>query len=349
MGSNIEHRSIRTDGLRFAIYLALATIVLVALFWLEDVVLLSFLGLVLAILLDVIAWPAIRFLKMRRGVAVVLAALVFVLGLFGVLSLLVVPMLNEGTQLVHSLPQKMSNLHQHLDHLRQAYPFLDRFLPSENSSANGSGTNITEVAKKSLVTASTAFKVGADALATFFLGIFLAWHPERWLRGIAVLWPGGNVEARMALLRRTGSALRSYLLSLAVAIVVMGSLWTLGLWAAGVDYPLFFGVIGGIVEVVPYLGPLIGLVPPLIMAMTMGPMKVVYVLVLYAILHVIEGYILVPLVMHEREHLPPPLVVLSIMVFGTLFGILGVVLAVPLGTVGYVWLTETVYKKRERS
>jgi predicted PurR-regulated permease PerM len=73
-------------------------------------------------------------------------------------------------------------------------------------------------------------------------------------------------------------------------------------------------------------------------------MKVLLVVLLYAVLHIVEGYILVPYLLHRQEHLPPPLVVLSILVFGSLFGVLGVILAVPLGMAGYVLAQETVYE-----
>lgn len=148
----------------------------------------------------------------------------------------------------------------------------------------------------------------------------------------------------MDLYSKVASALQNYLFTVGIYMVVMGALWSVGLWLIGIDYPLLFGVIGGLVEVVPYVGPLIGLVPPLIVAITLGPMKVGFVLVLYALLHIVEGYILVPYLLHRQEHLPPPLVVLSILAFGSVFGVLGVILAVPLGMAGYVLAKETIYE-----
>jgi predicted PurR-regulated permease PerM len=63
-------------------------------------------------------------------------------------------------------------------------------------------------------------------------------------------------------------------------------------------------------------------------------------------LHVVEGYLLIHNVMQRGTHLPSPVVILSILVFGTLFGTLGIVLAAPLGTAIYGWLNETVYAAR---
>ncbi len=90
-----------------------------------------------------------------------------------------------------------------------------------------------------------------------------------------------------------------------------------------------------------------GLIPPesIFPPLTEG----LHVALLYAVLHILEGYILVPYVLHERERFPPPLVVLSILVAGTMFGVLGVLLSVPLGTTVYFWAKETVYKSRQKS
>ncbi len=334
--------------LKTAFAFGLVAILVVFLFWLRYIVLLSFLGLLLGILLDAMARFEMRWLRLPRVAAVVVAAVIFVVGVLGTLGLLAVPLVSEGTALVQSLPQRMSQITRTLDRYEQEFPWLRRFLPSTRPEDNPPGqARPLEMAKTALFTVSTALEWSADALAAFFLGLFLAWDPERWLQGVARLWPGNAIDRRIALLRQMGSALRSYLFTLAVYIVAMGSLWTLGLWLIGIDYPLLFGVIGGLVEVVPYLGPLIALIPPLLYALTVEPLKAIYVVLLYTLLHIVEGYILVPYLLHEREHLPPPLVVLSILAFGTLFGPLGVILSVPLGIVGYVWVVETVYRSRE--
>jgi predicted PurR-regulated permease PerM len=91
---------------------------------------------------------------------------------------------------------------------------------------------------------------------------------------------------------------------------------------------------------------MLGLIPPLVLAIAGGTAKVLWVVALYVLLHIFEGYVLVPFLMHRKEHLPAPLVVISILVCSKLFGTLGVILAVPLATAGYVLLNETVYAPR---
>jgi predicted PurR-regulated permease PerM len=86
---------------------------------------------------------------------------------------------------------------------------------------------VPQLAKKALFTASAALESGATALAIFFLALFLAWDPDRWLRSVAELWPGPWVEERIELFRKIGVGLRSYLFTLAIYIVAMGVAWSL--------------------------------------------------------------------------------------------------------------------------
>jgi predicted PurR-regulated permease PerM len=216
-------------------------------------------------------------------------------------------------------------------------------MPDLKQSAGSSATTVARGA----VTGASAILAGVTAaISTLFIGIFLAWDAERHVQGAAWIWRGAPVEERVRVLRKMGGALRAYLLTLGVQIVVMAVLWWVGLWAIGIDYALLFGVIGGLVEVVPYVGPMMGLIPPLAVAAAGGPLEVGLVLLVYGVLHVFEGYLLVPWLVNKQVHLPPPLVLVSILLFGTLFGILGILVAVPLGTVAYVWALETDLGKR---
>jgi len=326
----------------------LAAAGLIILYWLRYVFLMAFLGLLIAILFDTMASFGCRFLRMPRGPAVVLSAALFIALMAGALLLLSVPLTRESTSLIQSLEEKSSSASQKIEHWKKDFPWLGQFLPNWDSpSREKNRASAPEVAQKALVTVSNLVETGADALAILFLAIFLAWNPDRWLRGVVELGPRVGIEERKALFCRIGGALRSYLFTYGIYIVAMGTLWSLGLWIIGVDYYLVFGILGGLMEVAPYVGPLIAFIPPLLMTLFTAPNKAIYLLLLYALLHIVEGYLLVPYLMHQREHLPPPIVVLSLLAFGTLFGMMGVLLAVPLGTTAYVIANETIYSRRK--
>ena len=338
----------RSNTARIALYLAAAAAALIILYWLRYMLILCFIALLIAIFFDAAGSFATKFLRLPRGAAVIASACLLVVAVAATFALLAVPLMREGTGFVQTLKERSSTLTHDVEHWKREYPILNSVLPDLDSAVGANQASVTGTARKAWLTISNVLDLAAQALMVFFLALFLAWSPERWLQGIAELGPPDTVSERKALYRRIGAALRSYLFTYAIYIVAMGALWSVGLWLIGIDYFLVFGVLGGLVEVAPYIGPFIGLIPPLLMALLTAPAKCVYVLLLYAVLHVVEGYLLVPWLMHEREHLPAPVIMLSLMAFGTLFGTLGVLIAVPMGSALYVIANETIYSRRSR-
>lgn len=333
------------DSRKLVFYLAVGSVALFLLKSLQTIVLLTFLALLIALVIDAIARPGIRLLRMPRGLAVVLAGILLVIGGTGILIFIGTPLIEQATSLVQTLPEHEARLNVLIKRYEQEHPWIERFLPAPSIRVKDEEKpKPADVAKQALVSARVFVEWAGRAVAVFFLALFLAWDPERWLRGIAPLVPGAPPEQRVELFRRIGAALRSYLFTIGVYIVAMASMWTLGLWLIGIEYALVFGLIGGLVEIVPYVGPFIGFLPPLLFSLSYGLGTVTLLILLYIVLHIVEGYMLVPWLLHDRENLPPPVVVGSILVFGTLFGSLGIVLAVPLALMIYVCLNETVYR-----
>jgi predicted PurR-regulated permease PerM len=106
--------------------------------------------------------------------------------------------------------------------------------------------------------------------------------------------------------------------------------WAISLSIIGVPFALLIGIFSGLISFVPYVGALISVTIPVILALISDPFTVVYVILAFVIIQQIEGNILQPLVMSRAVDLHPALVVFALLVMGTLFGLVGVFLAVPL-------------------
>src|SRR5207253_584620 len=78
-----------------------------------------------------------------------------------------------------------------------------------------------------------------------------------------------------------------------------------------VPYWVLFGVIGGVVEIVPYYGPILALLPPLVISLTMGPQVTLAVLGIYVVIHVVDSYILLPYLLDRQVNLPPVAVLVA--------------------------------------
>ena len=113
-------------------------------------------------------------------------------------------------------------------------------------------------------------------------------------------------------------------------MLIMASLSTISFLIAGLDYPLLFGVIIAITNVIPYLGPYIGGAFPVLYALIDSPSLAVIILVIVVIIQVIESDIISPYLHGKRNDINPVLVIFGLVFFGKIFGVIGMILSVPL-------------------
>ena len=174
----------------FAFGIAFVAVVLV--YWLTDILLLCFVALLLGILLDSIASPGIRFLHWRRGVAVVLVVVLFVVAVLAGLALLIVPLARQATEFVHEAPKWVAGIERQAEKDRQEFPWLNRFFPEQGSepTAGGSSIKAPELARRAALTAS-AILDGAATVWEFSSGIVFSLGSRT-----LVAWNGGTLAGR---------------------------------------------------------------------------------------------------------------------------------------------------------
>ena len=105
---------------------------------------------------------------------------------------------------------------------------------------------------------------------------------------------------------------------------------------------LALGLLAGMLEFIPFAGPIIASIPAILLALAVGPDLALWVLLLYLAVQQFEGYLLTPLVQQYAVELPGVVLLFSLLAFGTLFGTLGIILAAPLTVVAYV-LVKRLY------
>jgi predicted PurR-regulated permease PerM len=149
--------------------------------------------------------------------------------------------------------------------------------------------------------------------------------------------------------RRAGEALdavifnlRWWLMGQVVLMLVIGATTTLGLWLMGIPLALTLGIIAGLLELVPYVGPWLSAVPAALIALLIGRAPLLMVLGLYLFLHILEGYVLLPLVQQRAVHQPPALTLVAQVLLGEILGLHGLLVAAPL-TVAAVVLLKMLY------
>jgi predicted PurR-regulated permease PerM len=158
------------------------------------------------------------------------------------------------------------------------------------------------------------------------------------------LFPPARRELVSTVIAGMSKSLGGWVLGTLVAMVLIGTLTGLGLLILGVPYALLLGIVAGLTEVIPYLGPWIsGSISVVVTLVTTGsPLKALAVIVLFLIIQEVEGNVVQPLVMHRAVHLDPWLVIVALLIGGELLGLIGVILAVPVAAVLQVVTLQVV-------
>jgi predicted PurR-regulated permease PerM len=193
--------------------------------------------------------------------------------------------------------------------------------------------------------AGTILSIGsgiADVIVVIVAGVFLATQPRFYLTGAVKLVPAGKRALALEAVTESEAALRLWLRGQLIAMVVVGLLTGCGLWALGMPSALTLGLLAWVLEFIPFAGPILSMIPAILLALAVGPDLALWVLLLYFAVQQFEGYILTPLVQQYSVDLPGVVLLFALIAFGVLFGTLGVILAAPLAVVSYV-LVKRLY------
>ena len=182
----------------------------------------------------------------------------------------------------------------------------------------------------------------ADTLVVVFGGIFLAAQPNFYRHGVVKLIPSGKRALVTDAMIDSERALRLWLKGQLIAMVIVGVLTGVGLWLLGMPSALVLGLLAGVLEFIPFAGPILAAIPAVLLALAVSPDLALWVVILYTAVQQAEGAVVQPLVQQYAVDLPGVVLLFALIAFGTLFGVIGVVLAAPLAVVSYV-LVKRLY------
>lgn len=176
-------------------------------------------------------------------------------------------------------------------------------------------------------------------------GVYMAADPGLYRRGVLSLLPPARRGDIATALDRCGAGLRQWLLGQSLSMLFVGSATALGLLALNVPLALAIGLISGLLAFIPFFGALVGGGLAVLVAFMEGPQTALHVLILCIAIQQVEGHVLMPLVQRWAVSLPPVLGLMSTLVFGVLFGLIGVLFATPMMVV-VMTLVRCLYVER---
>jgi predicted PurR-regulated permease PerM len=187
----------------------------------------------------------------------------------------------------------------------------------------------------------------ADLALVVIASIYIAADPTLYRRGLAMLLPPSQHERIFDAMDVTGSALRLWFAGQLAGMLVIGVVSGLAYWWLGLPSPLALGIIAGVTNFIPFLGPLLGAIPALIFALAIDVETVLWTAGVAIVIQQVEGNVITPMIQRHAVLMPPAVALFAIVVFGLLFGLLGVFLAAPLAValivlVKKLWVRETL-------
>lgn len=305
----------------------LGTLVIVFFIWqLARVILLLFGGVLLAVVLSGMTNPLAHYVHIPRGAAMALVVLV-ILGALVAFGFLAGPRLaNQGGELTERVPEAVEQLQERVTEQEWAQPFLE----GDSLSTDDLSSESNRVAGGILGAFSTVASTLTSTLVVVILGLYFAFKPSLYTRSATRLVPRERRRRVGQVMGAMGYALRWWMVGRAASMVVVGILTSVGLLVAGI--PLFFslGVIAGLLSFVPYIGPIAGAIPAMLVAVTVDPSLVLYVILLFLGIQLLESYLVTPLIQDRTVSIPPAVLIGAQVIAGVLAGALGILLATPL-------------------
>lgn len=291
-----------------------------------------FIGLLIAWLLE----PGIRYFtknKVGRKLATVVVYLIFVFLIILVIALIIPEFISQVNELIIKVP----------DFLKSVNTFInDSFKNTGDVDLSGIKQNLIETinnyvnnfASRNLTGIVEKLGSSIKVISNFLLGLLIAFYLSldfsKVSKYVTIIVPNRFHEDLLKIKKPLNEMLRNYVNGTLLSCLFVMILSLIGFLISGVSSPLLFAIFCAITNLIPYFGPYIGGIPVVAVGFAMNPYVGVGCLITVLIVQILEGNILNPLIVGKAVSLHPITLMLSLLVFEYFFGILGMVIAVPI-------------------
>lgn len=288
-------------------------------------------SVVVAVVIRAIADPLVERFRFKDGLAV-LTAIVTILAVLAGIGFLFGQQISEQVQqLALKLPGAWTQFQARL----QASPAAGEIFDQLQNLGSEAGRALAIAPRIAMSTVSGV----AILVLVVVAGIFLAAQPDQAREGVLSMTPMSSRPRLREVMNTCGRALKGWVKAQLLSMILVGGLVGLGLWIIGVPAPLALGLVTGLAQFVPIVGPIAAAIPALLVAATGGGQMLLLTLALFLGVSQLEANLITPLVQKNVASLPVVLGIFAVVGLGTLFGPLGVLFATPLTLVLYTIIT----------
>lgn len=194
---------------------------------------------------------------------------------------------------------------------------------------------------------STIAEILTALVIILFVAIFFAAGPDRYRRGMLKLFPREHRDRASEVMDEVGDAMGRWMIARLIAMVVVGTVTGVTLAIIGVPSAVALGALAGVLEFVPFFGPILAAIPGVGIALLEGPDKALMALAAYVVIQQLEGALLTPLLLQNRVDVPPLLTILAVPLLTMVAGVAAVLIAEPLLALGIVLVRELWIRRIE--
>ncbi len=328
--------ALRVTGIVFGVLIALRFL------WIaQSIFIVAFLGVLLGLAMTR-AVDVLERAHIRRGIGAALV-LVALIGVLVSIFALIGPSIREQTHVLgRELPKAMVSVEAWVNRTPmkalvapEGQPQQQRQGQQQGKPAKGGLTD--RVAKELRNATKFLFPIVSSFLGAvgglvivLFLAMYIAADPGLYRNGVLHLVPHRHRSRAEEWLSTLRDTLRQWLIARLIAMVLIGLITAAGLYALGVKGAGALAVVAGLMEFVPFFGPVVSAIPAIGVALVDSPEKALWVVGLYIVIQQLEGNVITPLLLKKRLDVPPALTVLTVAALGIVFGVLGMLIAEPL-------------------
>jgi predicted PurR-regulated permease PerM len=312
----------------------------------RQLILLVFTSVVFTVALNrMVSFLRQRF-RLQRHIAILLTLFLTCFIVFLLLDLVIPPFLEQFQKLLGLLPNVWEQIRLGLSVLKEKSLQLDWLpsLPDQEDLSRQIQPITTLLFANFFALFSNSMMTILGVLLVILFSLMMLANPQSYRRALLYLFPSFYRRRADEILTLTEASLGSWLVGVAISSAFVGALSGVGLLFLQVKLVLVHAIIAGILNFIPNIGPASSVIFPIMVALLDSPWKIGLIILLYVIIQNIESYVLTPTVMAKQVSLLPAVTLIAQIFFAQSFGLLGLLLALPLTVVAKVWLEEVFFK-----
>ena len=315
------------------------------LYFIRDIIVLVFIAILIVSAMDpIVSWLQKRKIRRSIGVILVYLAVLLVLGLS--VSFVIPPLVDQFLDFAERLPDYFVQFENTFQGVNSYFETQHIAINTQNL-IQEAGQGLASASRNIFSTTVGVFSGFISLIVVLMMAFYMTVKENGIKNFIVSLVPEAHKEYAASLTDRIKNKIGRWTLGQLFLMFLIFAFYYLVLTLLGVPYALALAILGGLFEVVPYLGPIMSSIPAIFAGLLVSPFTGLMVLIAYIVIQQLENHVITPQLMSKVVGLHPVAVILALLIGFDLGGVLGAILAIPMATAVSVFVGDLFAKPKE--